>query len=126
MSALDLIGILLATILTSAWVSAWLNWCFHGEVRHALVAAFPAKWRGDVSREEIMGMSADDLLVHLCGVSKAPEFLNRLLCCPSCLSAYISATGALFAAIGFGLPLLSVPLVWAAAAYCGLQVFRKL
>lgn len=120
-----MLELLAALGLVAGWVAAWLNWSFHGEVRHAIVAALPAKWRGGLSRDEVLDLSHDDLLVHLCATSTAPEFLNRLLCCSSCMSAHIGAVGTILAWFALSLPVAAVPLVWAGGAYCGLQLFKK-
>lgn len=127
METSSMLLVVMAPLLLTGWVAAWLNWCFNGEIRHAIVAAFPEKWRNGVSRGDILDMDHDGLLVYLCAQSLAPEFLNRLLCCPACLSAYISAAGMLI--LLFVVPLLMwplLPLIWAAAAYAGLTLFRHL
>ena len=113
--------VLVSLLLCSLWVAAWLNWLFNGEVRNVLVVCFPSRMLADTPRSEILLKSPSDLTVFICGVSDIPMFFRKLLSCPRCLSAYVSAAGTLVAVFA-GLPALPAILVWAASAWIGLKL----
>jgi len=58
--------------------------------------------------------------------SAAPGFINGVLSCPGCLSAYISAAGTAVAFFAFQPSLFAVPLLWASSAWVGHRLYNHL
>ncbi len=118
-------SILTCVLLLSLWTAAWLNWCFNGEIRNWIVALFPESWRGGTPRREILDMAPEDLLLYLCATSTAPRFFSSVLTCPRCLSAHVAGVGAIIITSAGVLDPWLIPLVWAAGAWVGLQLFSR-
>jgi len=81
-----------ASLLVGGWVSAWLNWTFVGHIRHYALALLPDEIRG-VRRETLASMTHDELQNYIICDLYVPEFIRRLLTCPTCLSFHCSWTG---------------------------------
>lgn len=121
--------IIIALILIAGWTAAWLHWMFDGDIRRFLFAkVFPTSWRGGREPTDIMLMSGEEFMMFLGIESSAPAFVNGVLSCPACSSAYVSAVGIVLALFGGILTcnLLAVPLVWAAAAWAGHRLHKHL
>jgi hypothetical protein len=126
-----LIVALLGVPLVALWVSAWLFWTFHGELRQFLFCyVFPKSWRVGRDKFDIMTLSRTKFEMFLGAESEAPGFVRGVLGCPGCLSAYVSASGTVLFAAAF-LPiswctLIIIPLVWAPSAYAGHRIHSYL
>ncbi len=121
-------NILLLILLVAGWTAGWLNWLFNGELRQFLVSKFPRRWIGDIDRDEIAHMSAEDFMIFMCTSGSMPEFLRGVLTCPLCLSAHIAGAGTILAAraiIQVGGLWELIPLVWATGAVIGFFSIKK-
>lgn len=119
--------VLLALLLNSLWVAAWLHWCFHGGIRHFLFSyIFPKKWRAGRERSDIMTMLHDDFGMFVSAESMAPGFVRGVFSCPGCLSASISVVGMVFVFLSFPLSPWVTPLLWSGGAYLGHRLHRYL
>jgi hypothetical protein len=119
-----------SVVAVSLWVAAWLHWLFVGDIRHFLFAKiFPEKWRTERSPREILLMPTEEFEIFLGIESSAPMFVNGLLGCPGCSSAYLSAVGVVFTAPMLLLACGSIgeiitgacllPLLWGGGAWLG-------
>ena len=127
-------SIILALVLVSLWVAAWLHWFFDGELRNFLFAKiFPKSWQGGRSPSDILTLPKAEFEMFLGAESMAPGFVRGVLGCPGCFSTYISGAGTLLAFLGLLWPscgllvaLFVTPIIWAPAAWVGHRLHNYL
>jgi hypothetical protein len=109
----------LAVIIVGAWVGAWLNWTFLGHIRHYALSILPEKIR-NINRETLASLTHDELQNYIICDLNVPEFVRRLLTCPTCLSFHCAWAG--FAVWLGVLHQSAVPISVAHIAWTGLLV----
>lgn len=119
---MDPIATLVFVLLGALTVAALLNWTFEGEIRHLMVASFPERMLAGCPRSKLLLMTQEELTMFICGASDLPMFFRKLLTCPRCMSAHLSAFATLLALMT-GLYWPVAPLVWAASAWLGYKLF---
>lgn len=127
-----MITLALATLLLAGWVTAWLEWMFRGEIRHAIIRwVLPKSWTHDLVCLDdgdpipLAAMDQDQLSAAIIA-SSIPAFWRGVLTCPRCMSAHLSGVGLLFVACYVPWPAFPLlPLVWATSARAGLWLFVK-
>jgi len=84
--------IALTAIILGGWVGAWLNWTFVGHIRHYALALLPKKIR-NIDRVTLASLTHDELQHYIICDLNVPEFLRRMLTCPTCFSFHCAWTG---------------------------------
>jgi hypothetical protein len=111
-------------VVLGGWTYMWLVWSFDADVRSWIAARlFPEPWLGGRPRKDVAIMGPPSFDKWLVQSSSAPLAVCQLLMCKKCYSAHASGCGALLLVFSGSLPILVVPLVWAAGAALGNLIY---